>query len=137
MGHLDQTLSHAVVDRSLPIFVLPVDIGSLLDQQLGHLDVAISTGIEEWTLLEQVLLKWIYSHINEYVAHLQTGVVVGDDGCIEDWGLREILVLVDEVGYVDARVPDELDRCVDLTFLDGLEYLFFESIAYGDRGTRH
>ena len=52
LGDLDLAFPHTVVKWCLSILVLPIDLGTLVNQQLTHWLIAFPGGIKERTLLE-------------------------------------------------------------------------------------
>ena len=69
----DVSLSSSVVDRRLPVLVLPVNI-VLADvyQVLNGFVVTLATCIKDWSLLERVLFGAFNSHFGQHLDHSES-----------------------------------------------------------------
>ena len=88
-------LTTGIVDRCLPIHVLPVHIVSgLCDKEFDCLCDALSGSVEDWGLLERVFLLGVNAKLNQHFNHLQSQLRVTDNTGCENERLIEILGLV-------------------------------------------
>lgn len=78
-------LTTGVVDRRLPIHVLPIHIVSaLFDEVLDGRCVALSTGVEEWGLLQSVFLLRVDAKLDQHFDHFEGQLRVADNAGRED-----------------------------------------------------
>ncbi len=118
------TLSDSIVDRRLPIFVLAIDVVfALLDEILDSEVVALTAGIEDWSLLERVISARAHSHVSQQLDHLEGKFVIGDRCCGENGRLTELVFLVNDDGDIDVELSHHADDFLDLATLDLLEQL--------------
>ena len=129
LGDLDLAFPHTVVQWSLPIFVLSIDLCTLVNQQLRHCSVTLSGCIEERTLLEQIFLDGIDSHLNENIAHLEGYLMIGDNRGKEHWSLAEILRLVQQTANLNACLSNQAHQLINLSLLDEVKNLLLQVVT--------
>ena len=71
------TLTCSVVDRRLPVLVLPVHIVLAdVDQVLNGRIVTLATRVKDRSLLKRVLFDAFDSHLSQHLDHLEGSVMV-------------------------------------------------------------
>ena len=64
------TFSNRIVNRCLPILVLPVDDVSLLTaQKLDDFGVTFTSCIEQRRLFQRIFLHWVNAHLDQHSDH--------------------------------------------------------------------
>ena len=92
---LHSAFPHGVVNGCLAIFVLLVDLVASFSQEVvDHVCQTLTTSVEEWALLERVLLCWLEAERDEHSDHFKRELRVSDYTCCEDQRLIEILSLI-------------------------------------------
>ena len=82
---MNMTLTHCIIDRRLPILVLPVDVvlGDI-DQVLDHFIVALAAGIEDGCLLKRVFFGCIDAEFCKRGDHSECKCLIRHDASRED-----------------------------------------------------
>ena len=129
LGDLDLAFPHTVVKWRLSVLVLPIDLGTLVNQQLTHRLITFPGGIEQRTLLEKIFLDGVHSHLNKNIAHLESHVMVSNDRGKEHWGLAEVLRLIQQTTNLDACLSHQTHQLINLTLLDVVKNLLLQVIT--------
>ena len=73
----------------------------MVAKEIDHLGVALSRGVEEWGLLEGILLDGVHAQFDEHFDHFEGKVFVWDDAGVENWCLIEIFGLIEDEFDID------------------------------------
>ena len=119
LSSLNVTFTYGVIDRSLAILVLSVDILMLLIyDKVDDLVVAVATSVEQGRLLERVSKERVAADVGQSLNHLEALVVVGHNACREDRILTEVFRLVDQLPHINVLLSYHIEYLINFSFLD-------------------
>lgn len=83
--------SNSIIDRSLSILILIIQVATFLDQQSNHLKMILSSSIIDCSLLQCVFVRRIDPFLNEEFSHFYASFLVFDMSAEKDRCLFESL----------------------------------------------
>ena len=112
------TFSNRVINRSLPILVLSVDNTSILGtQEFDDLGITFTSCIEERRLLKGIFLHGVNTQLDQHIDHPEGKVMVWDNARREDWGLAEVLSLINNCRDIYVVSADQANDLIYFALL--------------------